>query len=178
MCNKRKRCTALGMTLLCAVLTACGSQPRSTYPVLEQTVESDAFLDCAGFDDELLKANAIRDAIFAEHGDVISDAYLSSTMDIVMDPVSGLLGALIGGISTSNASKKYLEAAAAAGLRMEQMLVSKVEHTCPSGPTGDPSLTDSTVLNKLQKLESQLFQGEITQKQYISERRKLLDDLR
>ena len=148
--------------LLLALLAGCGSQPRSTYPVLAQTVESDADMDCTGFDDELLKANAIRDAIFEEHGDVIS----------------GVLFGMIRGLSTSKASKTYLEAAAAAGLRMEQILVYKEQSNCPSGLTGDPSMSDSIVLIKLQDLESQLRQESITQKQYISERRTLLDDLR
>jgi hypothetical protein len=146
--------------------------------VLAQTVDSDADLDCTGFDDELLKANAIRDAVFDEHGDVIGQAAIGTAVDIATEPISGILFGLIRGLSTSKASKTYLEAAAAAGLRMEQMLVYKDRNNCPSGPTGDPSLPDSTVLSMLQDLESQLRQEEITQKQYISERRILLDGLR
>jgi hypothetical protein len=164
--------------LLLAVLAGCVSQPRSTYPVLAQTVESDADMDCTGFDDELLKANAIRDAILEEHGVVIGAAYLGTAVDVATEPISGVLLGMIRGLSTSKARKKYIEAAAAAGLRMEQMLVYKEQKNCPSGPTGDPSLSDSITLIKLQDLESQLRQESITQRQYISERRMLLDDLR
>lgn len=178
MCRKGRRFAVLWLAILSAVLTACGLQPRSTYPVLEQTVESDADLDCAGFDDELLKANAIRDAVFEEHGDVINDAYLGTAVDIALDPITGIISGIGTGLSTSKASKTYLEVAAAAGVRMEQMLVYKEEHNCPSGPTGDPSLTDFTVLIKLQDLESQLRQQKVTEKQYISQRRILLDGLR
>ena len=177
MCNKGRSFTFSLAVLLLAVLAGCGTQPRSTYPVLAQTVESDAGMDCTGFDDELLKANAIRDAIFEEHEDVISDAYWATATDVAAGPSAVLFG-MIRGLSTSKASKTYLEAAAAAGLRMEQMLVYKEQSNCPSGPTGDPSLSDSIVLIKLQDLESQLRQESITQKQYISERRMLLDDLR
>lgn len=178
MCSRRKRFTVLWTVFLLAILIGCGSQPRSTYPVLAQTVDSDADLDCGGFDDELLKANAIRDAVFDEHGDVIGEAAFVTAADIATEPISGILFGLIRGLSTSKASKIYLEAAAAAGLRMEQMLVYKERNNCPSGPTGDPSLPDSTVLSMLQDLESQLRQEEITQKLYISERRILLDGLR
>lgn len=178
MCNKGRSFTFSLAVLLLAVLAGCGSQPRSTYPVLAQTVESDADMDCTGFDDELLKANAIRDAIFEEHGDVISDAYWGTALDVAAEPISGVLFGMIRALSTSKASKTYLEPAAAAGLRMEQMLVYKEQSNCPSGPTGDPNLSDSIVLIKLQDLESQLRQESITQKQYISERRMLLDDLR
>lgn len=178
MCSKGRSFTFSLAVLLLALLAGCGSQPRSTYPVLAQTVESDADMDCKGFDDELLKANAIRDAIFEEHGDVISDAYWGTALDVATEPISGVLFGIIRGLSTSKASKTYLEAAAAAGLRMEQMLVYKEQSNCPSGLTGDPSLSDSIVLIKLQDLESQLRQESITQKQYISERRMLLDDLR
>lgn len=175
---KGRHFTALWTVFLITVLNGCGSQPRSTYPVLAQTVESDADLDCAGFDDELLKANAIRDAVFEEHGDVISDVTLGTAINVASEPISGVLMGIINGLSTSKASKAYLEAAAAAGLRMEQMLVYKERRDCPSGPTDDPTLTDSVVLNKLQDLESRLHKKDISQKQFVSERRILLDGLR
>ncbi len=178
MCSRGKRCTVLWTVFLLAILIGCGSQPRSTSPVLAQTVDSDADLDCTGFDDELLKANAIRDAVLDEHGDVIAGATLETAGNIVTEPISGVLFGLIKGLSVSKASKTYLEAAVAAGLRMEQLLEYKERSDCPSGPTGDPSLTDSTALIKLHDLESQLRQEEITQKQYVSERRRLLDGLR
>jgi len=78
----------------------------------------------------------------------------------------------------SNESKHYIEAAAAAGLRMEQLLVYKERDDCPSGPTGNQDLTDTIVLAQLQDIRSQLDQQEITPKQYISERQRLLDGLR
>ena len=166
-----------GLVIL-GILVGCGAQPRSTYPVLEEVVESDADLDCAGFDDDLLKANALRDAIFEEHGDVIRDAVLYSAVDILGNPVAGIFSGVIGAAILSKESKHYIEAAAAAGLRMEQLLVYKERDDCPSGPTGNPDLTDSIILAQLQDLGSQLDQQDITPKQYISERRKLLDGLR
>ena len=143
MCSRNSHRRILWILCVSAILSGCSSQPRSTYPVLAQIVESDDELDCSGFDDELLKANAIRDAVFDEHGDVMADAVLNSAAGIVEEPISGFLFGLIRGLSASKASKTYLEAAAAAGLRMEQMLIYKDRDNCPNGPTGDSSLTDS-----------------------------------
>lgn len=182
MCSRNSHRRILWILCVSAILNACSSQPRSTYPVLAQIVESDDELNCIGFDDELLKANAIRDAVFDEHGDVMGEAVLDavfSTVDMANMPISVVLfGLLIRGLSASNPSKTYLEAAVAAGLRMEQMLVYKDRDNCPNGPTRASSLTDSEVLHRLQDLESQLRQQEITEKQYISARRAMLDSLR
>lgn len=164
--------------MLLAILVGCSSQPLSVYPVLEQTLESDADLDCPAFDDELLKANAIRDAVFEEHGEVIGGAYASTALDVVSDPVSGVLFGIMRSTSVSKATKTYIEAAAAAGLRMEQLLEYKQRDNCPSGPTGDPDMTDTTALIALQDLESKLGREEITQKKYLQDRKKLLDALR
>lgn len=160
------------------ILVSCSSQPLSVYPVLEQTLESDAELDCPALDDELLKANAIRDAVFKEHGDVISGAYVGTAVDIALDPISGLLSGMTRSLSVSKATKTYIEAAAAAGLRMEQLLEYKQRDNCPSGPTGDPDMTDTTALIALQDLESKLGREEITQNKYLQDRKKLLDALR
>lgn len=178
MFNNRGRFSVFQVVVLLAILSACGSQPRSTYPVLERTVESDANLDCPGFDDELLKANAIRDAIYEEHGDVIGDAVLASTLDVLTDPVTGLFSTVLRGSSASVATRKYAEAAIAAGQRMEQLLIYKEQRSCPSGPTGTPGLTDNDALATLQDLQRQLHQQEISQKVFLQQRRQLLDDLR
>lgn len=174
----RYQCLALfWLPFLSVFLIGCGSQPRSTHPVLVQVLESDAELDCAGFDDELLKANALRDAIYEEHGDVILDTSLGSAVDIATEPISGVLIGILNAASTSKAAKRYIEAAAAAGLRMEQLLDYKERDNCPSSPTADRSLTDSRILKDLQELKSRLDQQAVNAKQYNSERRKLLDDL-
>jgi hypothetical protein len=122
MCNSRRHLTVLWVVLFSATLPGCATQPRSTYPVLEQTVASDADLDCAGFDDGLLNANAIRDAIHEEHGDVINAVLLSAALDVSMvpiEPVSGMLLGMLDALVASKAIKAYVEAATAAELRME-----------------------------------------------------------
>jgi hypothetical protein len=43
---------------------------------------------------------------------------------------------------------------------MEQMLIYKERARCPAGRTGDPDVTDSFVLTRLQELDSQLGEDE------------------
>jgi hypothetical protein len=176
--TKSRQTGALVAAMLAAVLSGCASEPRSTYPILEQTLATDEKLDCLRLDDEILKANAIRDAIFEEHGDVIETALISSAIDLAIDPLSGVLGSIFTAGSTSRSVKTYIEAAAAAGLRMQQLLEYKQRDNCPSGPTALPELTDTLVLNSLRKLQSQLENEEVEGKNYISARRELLDNLR
>lgn len=169
---------AIWPLLISVLLAGCSAQPRSTYPVLEQSLESDIELGCTNLEDELLKANAIRDAIFEEHGDVISEAYMSSALDVVSEPITGVIFSVIRGMSTSRSSKKYLEAAAAASFRMERLLVLMIDKQCPTGPNEDPAMTDSQVLSELRLLESQLDREEISNKEYLEARKVLLDTLR
>ena len=169
---------ALIAVMLVSVFSGCASQSRSTYPVLEQTLSTDDELDCLGLDDGILKANAIRDAIFREHGDVINEAVLGSVLEIAVDPVFGTLQSILAAVRTSKSAKKYIEAAVAAGSRMEQLLEYKERDACPSGPTAIPELTDTDVLNGLRDLELQLEGAEVNGKDYIVARRALLDNLR
>ena len=139
--HKRETGGVFWPLFLMAILFGCGSQPRSEYPVLAQTVDSDTNLGCTGLEDELLKANALRDAIFEEHGDVIREATLreatfGSALILAGDPVFGILSGMLGAATISKQTKPYIEAAAAAALRMEQLLVYKERDDCPSGPTG------------------------------------------
>ncbi len=178
MATERKADVAMMVLLAAGVLSGCGSQPRSEYPLLEPSLASDAALDCAGLDDQLLKANALRDAIYAEHGDVMGGAVVATAVDVAAEPVTGVLFGMLAAASASKASKKYLRAATAAEQRMEALLADKAARTCTSGPTEDPDMTDSLVLGALQEKKALFKQKHITQQQYDSERRKLLDELR
>lgn len=160
------------------LVVACAAQPRSEYPVLEAVRASDAAADCAGLDDEILKANAIRDAIYEEHGDVVGGAVAGTAVDLAMDPVSGILSGIIGAAATSKATRKYRTAAYAAEQRIEQLLADKDSKACPSGPNADPAMTDSLVLGALRASKAQLDQKEISEREYLSGRRRLLDALR
>lgn len=178
MSTEPRQCGALIAVILAAMLCGCASEPRSIYPVFEQTLESDAALDCSGLDDEILKANAIRDAIFEEHGDVMDEAILSSAVNIATDPIFGAMHSIFIAGSASKAAKEYIEAASAAGVRMEQLLIYKERDDCLTGPTANPELTDTLVLNELRNLQSQFENEEVSEKSYILARRELLDSLR
>ena len=169
----------LSLPLLVAVLlSGCSSQPRSTYPVLPRVLESDSQIGCTGFDDELLKANAIRDEIYREHGDMIRAASLSVVTEIAADPLFGPLSGLLRGAAASRAAARYMEAADAAGARMEQMLTYKERDACPSTPTADPQVTEPEILQKLRGLAAQLDSEVIDEGQYRADRQSVLGALR
>ena len=67
--------------VLSVALTGCASRSASSYPVLEQTKESDDDLTCRLLDEDILEANALRDQILDEHGDVIRDAVAGTAVD-------------------------------------------------------------------------------------------------
>lgn len=163
---------------LSIALVGCASQHRSTFPVLQQVASNDKQLDCAGIDDELLKANAIRDAIYDEHGDVLNEAALVTAAYIVTDPITGLVVGAFEGLSASKSSRQYQKAAVAAEVRMVQLLDYKEQKSCPSGQTADPSREDASILAALRELDSSLLREEISPKEYVAARRQTLDDLR
>ncbi len=167
-----------GVAVVLFLIGGCATQQRSQYPVLEPTLPSDAGLDCAALDDEVLKANAIRDAIYAEHGDVVSGAIAGSALEIAMDPLGGAISSLFGAAATSKAAKQYIRAAAAAELRMEYLLISKQKLSCPDSATADPALTEAAILAGLQEQKLLLDADKVSRRQYVFERRRLFDALR
>lgn len=95
-----------------------------------------------------------------------------------MDPLLGAVSSVLQGAAASRAASRYMEAADAAGMRMEQMLIYKERDACPSTPTEDPQLTESQALQKLHELASRLDRGVIDAKQYLTDRKIVLDALR
>ena len=115
---------------------------------------------------------------YHEHGDVISEAVKDTAIKAVTNPVSAAVSGIMKSVSVSGSTKHYTEAAAAAGLRMEQLLRYKREHDCAPTPTRDPSLTDDDVLRLLDEALARFAAGEISDNEYIEERYKLLNTMR
>jgi hypothetical protein len=161
------------------MLTLCSCAHRSTYPVLPTTTERDPELTCPELDDEILKANALRDAIYDEHGEVLTQAVAEAALDTVFytDPVFAAIDIFELGLRR-NKLKQYIEAAAAAEQRMQQVLTEKDQRSCPSGPTADETLTDSLILGRLRDLDEQLQREELQGSEYSKQRRELFDALR
>ena len=79
---------------------------------------------------------------------------------------------------TEEGSGQYMEAAGAAGQRLERLLIYKDERSCPTGRTQDSMMTDSTILADLMFGREELRNDEVSHGQYASDRRRLLDALR
>lgn len=178
MVIRRATGTAAQTMLLAIALAACATRELSQYPVLEPVLAADAQRDCASLDDEILKANAIRDAIYDEHGDVISGAVAGSALEIAMDPLTGSVTSLLGATATSKASKRYMRAAGASEARMQKLLENKQAKSCPSGPSAKAGLSDELMLERLQHQEQSLANKTISRGQFLRARRELFDDLR
>ena len=164
--------------VLSVALTGCASRSASSYPVLEQTKESDDDLTCRLLDEDILEANALRDQILDEHGDVIRDAVAGTAVDAVFDPVGAIMNGVWKSVSVSSSAKQYTAATAAAGSRMQQLLVYKREKNCPSGVTANPMMDDYMILDGLEDAEKRFASGMITDKEYIEERVDLLNEAR
>lgn len=168
--------------LICTVLCSCtGIQYRSQYPLLPRVTDRDPGLSCASLDDEILRANALRDAIYEEYSDVLDEEEIEAwdvIRDVQRDPKDAFIDAIFRELRSQERSGQYMQAAAAAGQRLEQLLTYKDERTCTTGPTNDSSLTDTIILENLLSIREQLRAGELTSDEYASQRRNLLDMLR
>jgi hypothetical protein len=158
------------------VLAACAL--TSQFPVLEVETERDAVLGCAGLEDELLRANALRDAILAEHGDLLASDAVGISTGIMTDP-------LIGGIATAAAlpsqRRRYRQlqvAAGAAEARMIHVLTLREDEACPVAMSQDPARTERQILADLEHLEHRFSDANLTEREYRRERRELLDLVR
>ena len=129
-------------------------------------------------DDDFFRASNLRGEVLDAHGDAISKAVKDTGIKAVTNPVGAAVSGIMKSVSVSGATKHYTQAAAAAGQRMEQLLRYKRENDCPRTPTRDPSLTDDDVLRLLDEALVRFEAGEITDKEYIEERSRLLDTMR
>jgi len=175
----------ISTVLISAALGGCVmSRYTSQYPILPQVTDRDPGLSCTLLDDEILRANALRNAIYEEHGDFMDQAEEMETgaWDIYRAAQHNPRGAIVDWIlrerRTEDRSGQYMEAAGPAGQRLEQLLIYKDERGCPTGRTQDSMMTDSTILADLMFVREELRNDEVSHSQYASDRRQLLDTLR
>ena len=158
-------------------LGCTGLEYRSRYPVVPKVTDRDPDLSCELLDDEILRANALRDAIYEEHNDVLDEAEIEA-WDIISatrrEPEDIFVDMLLDELAEEDRSGEYMEAAGAAGQRLEQLLIYKEDRSC-SGPTSD---LESSILTALSASRDQVRTGELNTVQYASRRRELLDALR
>lgn len=171
------RTFASGLLLL-AVMSLCGCAIRSEFPVLPATTSHDASYSCAEIDDEIARANALRDAIYKEkwdqnagHAAGVAVGAATSTTHLVVDVLMLPRHA--------NRQKKYREAADATEVRLQHLLIYKRDRQCRPWTGADEStLSEPEVLVGLLDADRNLKAGAISDSQAAAERRRLLDRLR
>lgn len=164
------------LLVLSAALSACVIQ--SQFPVLPSESGGDAVLDCDGLEDELLRANALRDAILDEHGDVLALVVTTDVLEMLQPSVidAVILAATLPG--ELRQLREYREAAAAAEARLIHVLTLKEARPCPTGLPQDSTRTEGQILSELEDLDRRIDEEELSQQAYRRERRELLDSIR
>ena len=169
---------SLGFCLFLAMaLSACAST-GSQFPVLALESDEDAILNCSGLEEELLHANALRDAIFEERGDEL-------TMDILggAGAVAGVsvIDAVVVGAALPGQIRQYQEyrkALIAAEERMIRVLTLRVARSCQADSSQEPDRTDQQILSELDNLQNGLDEGALSEQEFQDRRRELLDSVR
>ncbi len=168
--------TAL-LVALAATVIGCAQQP-SQFPILEVETAHDASLACDGLEDQLLRANALRDAIMREHGDVLAANVFSDATNVAFDPVFGTVEAVVSAPFRQKRYDHYREAAAAAESRIVHVLELRVTRPCRSGPTTDPALDERQIHEALRDLDARAAAKTLSTREYRQQRRALLDSVR
>lgn len=169
---------ALGFYLFLAVaLSACAST-QSQFPVLPLESEEDANLNCSELEEELLHANALRDAILEERGDELTMDILEGAGVMADVPVIGavVVGATLP--SQIRQYREYREALVAAEERMIHVLTLREARRCLTDWSRDPDRTDQQILSELEELENGLDEGTLSEQEFQGKRRELLDSIR
>lgn len=148
------------------------------YPVLKQTRPADTAMSCIAIAGDFRMASDLRAEILDAHGDAISGAIKDSAWGAVTNPAGAVANGVWTAAGATNETQVYARAAAAAGLRMEQLLRYKRDKDCAVTPTRDPSLTDDQILTLLDEILAQYEAGEIDEKEYIRQRANLLNKMR
>lgn len=166
----------LSAVFLASGLAACASYTE--YPVLQPESPGDESLSCEVLEEKLDEADHLRDQIIKEHGDAISGAVTDTAIQAVGNPVSAAVGGVMRTVGVSGATKHYTEAAAAAGSRMEQMLILKRNNRCETGVTKEWGVSDRDMLERLEALLAEHEAGNISSKAYLKQRAEILSSVR
>ena len=170
----------LRQLILALPLIAIGcatSDQSANYPILAQTLPADSGLSCTGVASEFRMASNLRAEVLDAHGEAISGAIKDSAWGAVSNPAGAVADGVWTAAGVSKETSGYARVAAAAGLRMEQLLRYKRDKDCSVTSTRDPSLTDDQILTLLDEILAQYEAGELDEKQYIQQRSNFLNKM-
>ncbi len=173
----------VGSAVVICLLTLSACVSTSQFPILPLESDQDASLSCEELENELLRANAFRDAILEEEGDVLATELATDVADgamsvVMADPLGAVISGVGGSIRYRQRYRQYQEVVSAAEARMIHVLTLREARQCPAGPSGDSTRAEQQILAELHGLDQRLSAEEVSEQAYREERRELLDALR
>ncbi|NND60736.1 MAG: hypothetical protein HKN49_10755 [Gammaproteobacteria bacterium] len=162
----------LFVMLIACTLTSCTQWSR--FPELDRVMPADDELACDALDDEILKANALRDAIIDEQlrrRGVMSGYTVGAAL---LSPLT-LAGRTF---KHKRIDDDYRRAAIAAEDRMRHLLETKQANNCQQALTADAAMSEYRLLEKIIDADDRWLSGDIDSKSHRKERLILFDDLR
>lgn len=156
-------------------LTACSYQPSMQHPTLPALVPIDTTMDCRQIDVAIDRADTVRWLIRDDGGNLETSSHRAAryTGNFVLVPVSVLSGGLP--MMMTDGGHAVLDAADG---RIRELLQLKREHACPPRATGASELDDLKLLGELEAVQADFGAGRVDEKQMLTRRTKLLDNLR
>jgi hypothetical protein len=148
------------IVLICLLLTGCAGS--ASHEILTENKAGDDRLTCDQLDSEVVKAQVVIDGVKQDQKDVSGK-----------DVVDGVLWFPFNLIAKNSNYKNSLEAA---DKRLAKLAALKREKGCSSTPDSVKQKTDD-VLEKIGKLNALYKDGALTKEEYVSSKKKLLDEL-
>jgi hypothetical protein len=128
------------------MLSACANTPEpreSRFPLLTAERSGDASLSCLQVLDQLQSASALHREIGREEALFLGEDGMWAGLGILVDPISGLAGAVASGASADVRRKRYEEARTAAQRRMRVLLEVARAGSCTDPPADSLSKLDA-----------------------------------
>lgn len=159
----------------CAV-TGCAAT-GSGFPVVDVQRAEDAALSCSALDDQLVKADVLRSAIFAETVSLRWEDATTATASL-LNPITAIF-AVTTAAGTVERETRFREAIVAAEARLRVLLDLKEAGSCP-GPGAEVASqrTDIETLVALRDIDAELTAGRLSATAANEASRKLFDELR
>ena len=155
-------------------LTVCSYQPSMRHPKLPALVPIDTTMGCPQIDLAIDRADTVRWLIRDDGATLETSAHRSAryTANFLLVPVSVLA---MNPMYLPDSGHAVLNAA---DERIRGLLQLKREHACPPRATAVPERDDLALLGELEAVQADFGAGRIEEEQLLTQRTKLLDNLR
>jgi len=167
----------IGIACLSAALACCAATPKNPYPMLPAPGKLEQNLDCAGLEDQIEKADAIRWSIRESGVNMPATSGQDALVAVAwIAQVASFAGGppVIGG----NPGNKPVYSLTRADARIEKLLAMKRDRSCPANSTGAAGVTDLDALARLENLARSYSAKQLKEKEFLQERTTVFDSLR